>query len=60
MHQRTIGDAVAMCCSNPARIAGLAHVGSLAPGLRADMVLMDADLNVKQVLVAGIVAFTAE
>lgn len=45
--------AVAAVSANPARVAGLAHVGRIAPGCRADLVLMDADLRVSTVVVAG-------
>lgn len=49
-----------MCCTNPARIAGLDHVGSLTPGKRADMLLMDGDLKLRRVMVAGILAYAYE
>jgi N-acetylglucosamine-6-phosphate deacetylase len=37
----------------PARAVGLAGVGALAPGLRADLVVLDPDLTVHRVLTAG-------
>ena len=37
----------------PARAVGLAGVGALAPGLRADLVVLDPDLTVHRVLSAG-------
>ncbi|GIF40491.1 N-acetylglucosamine-6-phosphate deacetylase [Actinoplanes xinjiangensis] len=47
-------DAVAMASTTPARMLGLAdRVGALAPGLRADVVVMSAELTLKQVLRAG-------
>ena len=60
VHGRPLADAVAMCCTNPARIAGLKHVGTLEPGKRADMLLMDGTLGLQRVIVAGIVAHDAD
>ena len=60
VHGRPLADAVAMCCTNPARIAGLKHVGTLEPGKRADMLLMDGALGLQRVIVAGIVAHDAD
>lgn len=55
-HSRPFGDAVAMCSSNPARIAGLQHVGTLEVGRRADVVMMDDELAIQSVIVSGTVA----
>ncbi|MEV4281348.1 N-acetylglucosamine-6-phosphate deacetylase [Actinoplanes xinjiangensis] len=47
-------DAVAMASTTPARLLGLAdRVGALVPGLRGDVVVMSAELTLKQVLRAG-------
>ncbi len=47
-------EAVRMASLTPARILGVdADVGSLEVGKRADLVVMDADLGVKQVYVGG-------
>jgi N-acetylglucosamine-6-phosphate deacetylase len=47
-------DAVRMAATTPARVLGLADVlGSLAPGLRADLVELDAQLDVVRVMRAG-------
>ena len=47
-------DAVRMAATIPARVLGLAGtVGALAPGLRADLVELDADLRVVRVMRAG-------
>ena len=47
-------DAVRMAATTPARVLGLAGtVGALAPGLRADLVALDADLRVVRVMRAG-------
>jgi N-acetylglucosamine-6-phosphate deacetylase len=45
---------VRMATLTPARIAGFDHdIGSLAPGKRADLVVLDADLQVRQVYREG-------
>src|SRR5262249_50726766 len=42
--------AVRMASLTPARIAGWDHeIGSIVPGKRADLVVMDRELNVRQV-----------
>jgi N-acetylglucosamine-6-phosphate deacetylase len=46
--------AVAMAATTPARLLGLSgQVGSLLPGLRADIAVLKADLSLKHVLRAG-------
>ena len=46
--------AVAMASSTPARLLGIAdRVGRLAPGLDADLVVLDADLTVERVMARG-------
>ena len=57
MH-RTAGvplpEAIRMASLTPARILGIAdEVGSLEVGKRADLVVLDAELNVRQVYVSG-------
>ncbi|HEY8346739.1 MAG TPA: N-acetylglucosamine-6-phosphate deacetylase [Symbiobacteriaceae bacterium] len=50
--------AVAMATLNPARLHGLEdRKGRLAPGLDADLVLLDRDLNVQATLVEGQVVY---
>jgi N-acetylglucosamine-6-phosphate deacetylase len=47
-------EVVRMASLTPARILGVdADIGSLEPGKRADLVVLDAELNVKQVYVGG-------
>jgi N-acetylglucosamine-6-phosphate deacetylase len=47
-------EAVRMASLTPARILGAdTEIGSLEPGKRADLVVLDADLNVRQVYVGG-------
>ena len=58
MH-RTAGvplpEAVRMATLTPARILGIdAEVGSLEPGKRADLVVLDRELNVKGVYIGGV------
>lgn len=49
-----LAEVVRMASLTPARIAGCAEdVGSIAVGKRADLVVLDQDLNVKQVYVNG-------
>lgn len=49
-----IEDAVRMVATTPARAIGVAgEVGSLAPGLRADLVVLDEALRVERVMRAG-------
>jgi N-acetylglucosamine-6-phosphate deacetylase len=47
-------DAVRMVTTTPARAIGIAgEVGALAPGLRADLVVLDEELRVERVMRAG-------
>ncbi len=46
-------DAAQLCAATPARELGLTDLGAIAQGARADLVVMDADLNVRQTYVAG-------
>ena len=47
-------DAVRMATTTPARAIGVAgEVGALAPGLRADLVVLDEELRVERVMRAG-------
>jgi N-acetylglucosamine-6-phosphate deacetylase len=49
-----LADAAAMASTTPARALGLDdEVGALEAGLRADLVVLDADLTVKRVMRAG-------
>ncbi len=57
MHRLTgvpLVNAVRMATLTPARIAGHDNeIGSIAPGKRADLVVLDTDLRVRQVFVCG-------
>ncbi|MEU4559850.1 N-acetylglucosamine-6-phosphate deacetylase [Actinoplanes sp. NPDC023936] len=46
-------DAVTMASTTPARLLGLTDRGAIAPGLRADLVVLDADLTIRRVMRAG-------
>ncbi|MFC7246361.1 N-acetylglucosamine-6-phosphate deacetylase [Catellatospora aurea] len=49
-----ITDVAAMAATTPARVLGLAgELGALRPGLRADLVELDAELRVVQVMKSG-------
>ena len=50
---RGLNDAVLMTSQNPASSIGLNDRGSLEPGKRADIVILDQELNVKKVYVNG-------
>jgi N-acetylglucosamine-6-phosphate deacetylase len=51
----SMSDAVAMAATTPSRVLGVdGEVGAIAVGLRADLVLLDEDLNVMSVLRAGV------
>ena len=56
-HQLTgvpLVETIRMASLTPARIAGAdQELGSIAVGKRADLVVLDRDLNVKQVYVGG-------
>ncbi|MEU8237237.1 N-acetylglucosamine-6-phosphate deacetylase [Actinoplanes missouriensis] len=49
----SLTDAVTMASTTPARLLGLDDRGAIAPGLRADLVVLDADLNLRRVMKAG-------
>ena len=52
----TGGDISAVCrmaSTTPARLMGWADRGEIALGLRADLILLDADLNIKNILLIG-------
>jgi N-acetylglucosamine-6-phosphate deacetylase len=50
----SVMDTVRMASTTPARVLGLeSEVGAIAPGLRADLVLLDDDFRVVSVLRRG-------
>ncbi len=50
----SVVDAVYMAATSPAHVLGRTDVGALMAGRRADLILTDAELHVRQVLRAGI------
>jgi N-acetylglucosamine-6-phosphate deacetylase len=50
----TLWEAARMCASTPSESLGLVHSGSIAAGHRADLVVMDRNLRVKQTYIAGV------
>ena len=57
MHQEAgipIEDAVKMMTVTPARVLGLEHrIGSIAPGMRANLIAFDGNVEIKYVMVKG-------
>jgi N-acetylglucosamine-6-phosphate deacetylase len=50
----TVTEALPMASLNPARVLGLAHrKGTLAPGMDADLILVDDEMHVALTMVAG-------
>lgn len=55
-----LAEAVAMLSESPARVAGLGHVGGVAAGKRADLLLLTDELALIETLVAGETVFRAD
>jgi N-acetylglucosamine-6-phosphate deacetylase len=49
----TVGEAAQMAATNPAAVLGLADRGRIAPGGRADLILLDRELRLKAVFIGG-------
>ena len=49
---KSVAEASRLCSANPARLMGL-NAGTLAAGQDADLIIVDADLNLKATVVAG-------
>ena len=49
----TVGGASALCSSTPARYLGLSDRGSLTPGKRADILVMNREGYIQDVYIAG-------
>lgn len=59
----TLGEAVQMASTNPAKLYGLNDRGELEPGKRADLILFtvsEKDLNIKETYVAGQLVYKAD
>ncbi|MEM9873179.1 MAG: amidohydrolase family protein, partial [Pseudomonadota bacterium] len=52
-----LGAAWALLSSGPARVLGLTDRGTLAPGMRADLVILDASDRVAATLACGRVSY---
>ncbi len=48
-----VGHAALMAAGNPARLLGMSDRGRLEPGYRADLLVLDRELNLKAVFIAG-------
>jgi N-acetylglucosamine-6-phosphate deacetylase len=48
-----VGQAALMAAGNPARVLGMTDRGRLEPGCRADLLVLDRELNLKAVFIAG-------
>ncbi len=48
-----LAEAVRMITATPARIMGLAQKGSISPGMDADLVVFDGDIEIKKVFAKG-------
>lgn len=57
---RSIGDASALCSRTPARVLGERRKGYLAAGMDADVVVLDAELNVRATVVGGALLYIAD
>jgi N-acetylglucosamine-6-phosphate deacetylase len=53
---RTIAEASHLCSRTPARLLGLHDKGVIGPGKDADIVILDADLRIRTVILGGRVA----
>jgi N-acetylglucosamine-6-phosphate deacetylase len=52
LFHKSIGVASRICSRNPARLLGL-NKGEIAPGRDADLIVLDADLELRYTIVAG-------
>lgn len=53
----SLSDAVGMASANPARLIGRTDLGRLAPGARADLVVLDDRLGVRMTIVNGHIVY---
>jgi N-acetylglucosamine-6-phosphate deacetylase len=61
--QCDLKDAIGMASTSPARLMGLDHLGEIAPGKRADLIMFtleDGDLVIQKTMVAGEVVYSKE
>ena len=50
---QSIPDASRLCSATPAAVLGLAGKGAIAPGMDADLIVLDRDLELRSVILAG-------
>jgi N-acetylglucosamine-6-phosphate deacetylase len=50
---RSLPEASRLCSANPARLLGLTHKGYLAPGMDADIIILDRNLELCTTIVQG-------
>ncbi|HVP17643.1 MAG TPA: amidohydrolase family protein [Spirochaetia bacterium] len=50
---RSIPEASRLCSRTPARILGLSCKGTIGPGMDADLIVLDRDLELHSVIMAG-------
>jgi N-acetylglucosamine-6-phosphate deacetylase len=59
----TLGEAVGMASTNPARLLGLDHLGEIKEGLRADLIrfsLEDGEMDIRETILAGKVVYSKD
>jgi len=56
---KSIAEASALCSRSPAQVLGLRRKGYLAPGMDADIIVLDQALNLRVTIVGGQLAFQA-
>ena len=56
----SVAEALTMASAVPARLLGETKLGRMASGCSADIVVLDAALNVRQTLVAGATIFAKD
>jgi N-acetylglucosamine-6-phosphate deacetylase len=49
----SVGEAALMAATNPAQVLGVADRGRIEPGCRADLIVIDRELNLKAVFIGG-------
>lgn len=49
----SVGEAALMASTNPAKVLGLTQRGAIEPGCRADLIVLDRELNLKTVFIGG-------
>ena len=61
--QCSLGDAIRMASTNPARLMGLDHLGEIKEGKRADLILFtleDGEMHIQKTWLAGKIVYSLE